>query len=252
MKKSILVTALLLCFFITHSQQQDLYNTPWYATEMVVNGNTIPIPVLTANQPQGCFVGMEIFSNGNNQAWIDISMCWGCSSEIHSIDSSSFIGWGNTCVLCTDCGPCNPDGTATICTPGSPLDEFESNQFDFYEAYNVTFTYIITPLTNNHFELKVEKPNGDYIIYNTEETLSVQENENLTFSIVPNPTSSTLSLTGLKSDVASVVIYMLNGNKLPITLEENTYDASHLAAGLYFISVTSVDGQKAVQKFIKK
>lgn len=252
MNKSILVTVLLLCFFITQSQQQDLYNTPCYATEMVVNGNTIPIPVLPANQPQGCFVGMEIFSNGNNDAWIDIALCWGCSSEIHSINSSSFIGWGNTCVLCTECGPCNPNWTAPICAPGSPLDVFESKQFDFYEAFGVTFTYTITPLPGNHFELKVEKLNGDYIIYSTEETLSVQENEILTFSIVPNPTSSTLTLMGLKRDVASVVIYTLSGNEFPIALEADTYDVSHLASGLYFISVTNVDGQKGVQKFIKR
>lgn len=252
MKKSILIAFLIFCSFITNSQQQDLYNTAWYATEMVVDGNTIPIPVLPSNQPQGCFVGMEIFSNGNNQAWIDIALCWGCSSEIHSIDSSSFIGWGNTCVLCTDCGPCNPDGTATICTPGSPLDEFESDQYDFYEAEGVTFTYTITPLPGNHFELKVNKPNGDYIIYGTESTLSIEENKIITFSIVPNPTSSTLTLTGLKSAVESVVIYTLNGNKFPISLEAGMYDVSHLASGLYFISVTSVDGQKGVQKFVKK
>ncbi len=251
MKKSILITFLFFCSFISNSQQQDLYNTAWYATEMVVDGNTIPIPVLPANQPQGCFVGMEIFSNGNNQALIDIALCWSCSSEIHSIDSSSFIGWGNTCLLCTDCGPCNPNWTSTLCNQGF-LDEFESNQFDFYEAQNVTFTYTITPLANNHFELKVEKPNGDYIIYSTESTLSIEENKIITFSIVPNPTSSTLTLTGLKSEVESVAIYTLSGNEFPIALEADTYDVSHLASGLYFISVTSADGQKGVQKFVKK
>ncbi|MEX0996453.1 MAG: T9SS type A sorting domain-containing protein [Flavobacteriaceae bacterium] len=248
MKKLLICTLLFFSFQIAKSQQENLFDTRWYATEMVVGGNTIPIPVLTNNQPEGCFVGIEILSNGNDTALIDIALCWACSSEIHSIDSSSFIGWGNTCLLCIDCGPCDPDGTATIC---NYLSEFESNQYDFYEAEGVTFTYTITPLPGDHLELKIEKPNGDYIIYGTESTLSITENEFLKFSIVPNPSSSIISLTGLKSDVTSLVIYSLNGIEFPLKLGNEVYDISHLAAGLYFISVTSVDGQKAIQKLIK-
>ncbi len=251
MKKPILIIVLFFLNLIGHSQQEYLFDTRWYATEMVVEGNTIPIPVLTSNQPEGCFVGMEMISDGNDGAEIDIALCWACYAWVHSIDSSSFASGGNGCLLCMDCGPCNPDGTATICTQGF-LDEFESKQFDFYEAFNTIFTYMITPLPDDHIELRVDKPNGDYIIYGTESTLSIQENEILSFSIVPNPTSSTLTLTGLKSDVESVVIYTLNGNRFPIVLDVDSYDVSDLAAGLYFILVTTVDGKKAVEKFIKK
>lgn len=251
MNKSILIILTALLAFESNSQQQDLFDTRWYATEMVVDGNTIPIPVLPANQPEGCFVGIEMISDGNDGADIDIALCWACYSWVHTIDNSSFASGGNGCLLCMDCGPCNPDGTATICTQGF-LNEFESKQFDFYEAFNTIFTYTITPLPGNHLELKIDKPNGDYIIYTTESTLPLEENEILTFSIVPNPASNILTLTGLKSEVGSVVIYTLSGNKLPIALKGNTYDVSHIASGLYFISVTSVDGKKGVQKFIKK
>ncbi len=251
MNKSILVILIAFLAIESNSQNQNLFDTKWYATEMVVGGNTIPIPVLSSNQPEGCFVGIEMLSMGNDEAEIDIALCAACYSWIHSIDASTFVSGGNGCLLCMDCGPCDPDGAATICAQGN-LFEFESKQFEFYDTYNAIYSYTITPLPNNHFELKIDKPNGDYIIYGTESTLSIQENELLTFSIVPNPVSSIITLTGLKSEVESVVIYTLNGNRLPITLEENTYDASHLAAGLYFISVTNVDGQKAVEKFIKR
>lgn len=251
MKKQILIPALFFICLIGHSQQEDLFDTRWYATEMVVGGNIIPIPVLTSNQPEGCFVGMEMISDGNDGAEIDIALCWACYSWVHTIDSSSFVSAGNGCLLCIDCGPCNPDGTATICTQGH-LSEFESGQFDFYEEFDVTFTYSITPLPDDHLELRIDKPNGDYIIYGTESTLSIQENEILSFSITPNPASSNFTLAGLNSDVESVVIYSLNGNKFSILEYRDSYDVSNLAAGLYFISVTTVDGKKAVEKFIKK
>lgn len=249
MNKSILVILITLLAFESKGQDENLFDTRWYATEMVVGGNAIPIPVLSINQPEGCFVGMEIFSNGNNTAAIEIALCWACFSDIHSIDNSSFIGWGNGCLLCMDCGPCNPDGNGTDCPY---LNEFESKQFDFYDAEGITFTYTITPLPGDHLELKIDKPNGDYIIYGTESTLSIPENEFHTFSIIPNPATNLISISGLKSEIASVVIYSLNGSQLPITRQGISYDVSQLAAGLFFVSVTTVDGQRAVEKLIKK
>ena len=249
--KTVIYTAVVLFMnFNFYSQQQDLFDTKWYATEMVVNGNTIPIPVLSSNQPEGCFVGIEIYSGVSNDAFIDVALCGACHVDVSFNGDATFTSWGVACLLCMDCGPCDPDGTATICTQGY-LYDFEYNHNYFYDAYSDIFTYTITPLPNNHFELKIDKPNGDYVIYGTESTLSMMENETLTFSIVPNPASNTLALTGLKSEVGSAVIYTLNGNKISLVSGTTTYDISHLATGLYFISVTTVDGQKAVKKFIK-
>jgi hypothetical protein len=253
MKKSIFFIFIALLAFESKAQQQDLFDRNWYATEIFVDGNLIPIPVLSVNSPQGCFVGIRIYSHNNNEGAIDISICWPCQAHIVSITNSSFVSLGFACLACDYCAPCHPNKPYSLCEgPDNNLINIQHIKNTFFAEYQGTYTYTITPVPDNHFQLKIDKANGDYIIYGTESTLSIHENETLTFSIVPNPTSNILTLTGLKSEVGSVVIYTLNGIKISLVSETNTYDVSKLAAGLYFISVTTVEGQKAVQKFVKK
>jgi len=253
MKTTFLIFLIFLTSLCLYSQQEDLFDRNWYATEMVVDGNTIPIPVLSVSSTQGCFIGIRIYSHNNNEGAIDISMCWPCQAYIVSITGSSFQSLDFACLTCDYCAPCHPNYPNSICEGAdNDLVNIQHIKNTFYQEYEVTYSYTITPLPEDHLQLKIDKPNGDYIIYGTESTLSIQENELLTFSIVPNPASSSISITGLKSNVASVVIYSINGKKISIVSETNSYDVSTLANGLYFISATGVDGQKAVQKLIKK
>jgi hypothetical protein len=250
LKTTIYIAIVLLTSFGLYSQQQDLFDRDWYATEMVVEGNTIPIPVLSVNSPQGCFVGVEIYSHDNNEASISLDLCWACQAQIASITDSTFESWGVVCLLCKDCGPCNPYGMEPICTEGY-LSEFEHNQNIFFESIQEKYFYTITPLPEDHLQLKIDKPNGDYVIYTTESTLSIPENDIPTFSITPNPTSGSFALNGIKKEVKVVEIFNLNGSKISLIPTAEIHDISHLSAGLYFISVTTVDGQKVVRKLIK-
>lgn len=251
--KTVIYTAVVLFMnFNFYSQQQDLFDTKWYATEIFIDGNIIPIPVLSVNSPQGCYIGIRVYSYNNGEGAVDISICWPCQAHIEQITNTSFISNGFACLTCDFCAPCHPNKPESICEEfDNGISEIQHTINDFFGDYQVEIIYAITPLPEDHFQLKTEKLNGDYILFGTESTLSIQENETLTFSIVPNPASNTLVLTGLKSDVGSVVIYTLNGNEIYLASETDTYDISHLATGLYFITVTTVDGQKAVKKFIK-
>jgi hypothetical protein len=252
MKKTILITLIFFTYLVAQSQQQDLFDRNWYATEMVVDGNTIPIPVLHANPPTDCFIGIKfLYDVNHNAADAYIGICQACLGFVKNITAAAFETDGYACLTKDDIGPCFTGTSQSLCSAGS-LNEFEQKQRQFFETYNELIIYTITDYGNDLLGLLLEKNNGDFIEYNTEEVLSIQENEILKFSIVPNPASSTLILTGLKSEVETVVIYTLSGKKISIVPENNTYEVSNLANGLYFISVTSVDGQKAVQKFIKK
>lgn len=238
--------------FESRAQQQDLFNTPWYATEMVVGGNTIPIPVLNANPPSGCSIGAKfIYDENFNSADVVIGICQACVAFVKNLSNTTFETDSLACLTKDDIGPCFTGSSQALCSAGI-LDEFEIKQGEFFATFDELITYTITDYGNNLYGLLLEKSNGDFIEYNTEQILSIQENEPLTFSIVPNPASNTLKLTELKTEVQSVEIFTLTGNKISIVSETNTYDVSALADGLYFISVITVDGKKAVQKFIKK
>jgi hypothetical protein len=252
MKIKILFILIALLAFESNAQQLELFDRNWYATEMVIEGNTIPIPVLHANPPSDCSIGVKFFYDENlNIADVDIGICQACVAFVKNLTNTTFETDSYACLAWDDIGPCFAGSSQALCSAGI-LDEFEIKQGEFFATFDELITYTINDYGNNLYGLLLEKSNGDFIEYNTEEILSIQENEILTFSIVPNPASNTLKLTGLKTEVESIVIYTLNGNKISIVSETNTYDVSNLANGLYFISITSVDGQKAVQKFIKK
>ncbi len=251
MKKKILIILIAFLAFESNAQQLELFDRNWYATEMVIDGENITIPVLYQNPPVDCFIGIRFTEENNNRAIAFIDVCQACIGDVRNITGNTFETDGYACLTKDDIGPCFTGSSQPLCSAGI-FDEFEQKQRFFFESYDELVTYTITDYGNELYGLLLEKNNGDFIEYNTEEILSIQENEILSFSIVPNPASSTLSLLGLKNDVESVVIYTLNGNKFPMIMNADSYDVSDLAAGIYFISVTTVEGKKAFQKFIKK
>lgn len=75
----------------------------------------------------------------------------------------------------------------------------------------------------------------------------------LQYSIYPNPASSRLQITGIGNDPATISISDLSG-KLVYLLQDSrqqSVDISPLAAGQYFLQVTTAKG-KGVQSFIKR
>jgi len=88
-------------------------------------------------------------------------------------------------------------------------------------------------------------------------TLGVSENQQTTFQIIPNPANQTIEL-GINNEqltINNVEIFDIYGKKLSshhlITSSLNQkIDISHLAAGLYFVKITTEVGTQT-QKLIK-
>lgn len=81
-------------------------------------------------------------------------------------------------------------------------------------------------------------------------TLSVNE-QNLVFSIYPNPTWDILNIQSNGQPIRSAVIYAVGGIEV-LHCTENCYsfDLSHFASGLYFIKIS--DGENSITKKIIK
>ncbi len=83
-----------------------------------------------------------------------------------------------------------------------------------------------------------------------DEVLGVNETAVNAFSIFPNPTTSSFAIQGDFS-VASVEVYNLLGQKV-ISISSNNVDVSNLNTGMYLVTVTDTDGNKATKRCIKK
>ena len=83
--------------------------------------------------------------------------------------------------------------------------------------------------------------------------IGVQENiEPTTLQLYPNPASSTMHIEG-DFDHAQVCIYDLMGRKVFQSVYQPVISVSNLSDGLYFLSITTEEGQVINQKFtIKK
>ena len=80
-------------------------------------------------------------------------------------------------------------------------------------------------------------------------SLAVNEFDSNSFSVYPNPVSTTLTIHGTaNATIESIEIIDVNGKKLISKKGVNTIDVSQLSAGIYFLKVNK---NKAI-KFIKK
>lgn len=80
--------------------------------------------------------------------------------------------------------------------------------------------------------------------------LSVKNTNNVTFNAYPNPAKNVLNITA-SEEISSVSILSLDG-KVVATSSSNTVDVSSLTTGVYMYEVTTVNGKKAINKFVKE
>lgn len=73
---------------------------------------------------------------------------------------------------------------------------------------------------------------------------------NLQFSMFPNPTEDVVSID-MEKEVKSVTVYSLQG-QMVLTTNSNTFSVAALKTGVYFVRVEDADGAVATQKLIKK
>lgn len=85
----------------------------------------------------------------------------------------------------------------------------------------------------------------------SENGIGLKEVEVQQLKVFPNPASSTLSVD-TDARVESMRVRSLSGASLIFKQSStNTLDVSHLPKGMYVLELTSVDGGRAVSKFIK-
>ena len=83
--------------------------------------------------------------------------------------------------------------------------------------------------------------------------LDIEEKESLVCDLYPNPSTSIVSISGNNLKLAKV--FNTLGQCLATVRgkgERLTVDLSSLPAGIYFVTVTNVEGRKCVRKVVKE
>ena len=118
-----------------------------------------------------------------------------------------------------------------------------SNDNREYTFYNVTGSWMqsqypgsimMRPVVGESYYIGVEEQNADNAI-----------------SLYPNPASSTLNINGIEaSGISNINIYDITGRRLYQGATTTQIAISDFCDGLYFIQITTLDGQNFTQKFI--
>jgi len=84
--------------------------------------------------------------------------------------------------------------------------------------------------------------------------LNTSENKELGFYIYPNPASEIIKIKGITSEILACKIYSLEGKLLKSfrSKSKEAIDVSEYRSGIYFLEITTSEGTKQVEKFIKK
>ena len=80
--------------------------------------------------------------------------------------------------------------------------------------------------------------------------LSTQEFAKSTVSIYPNPAVSIVSISS-ETEIATVEIFTLNGQKVMETAQYSNIDLSVLAKGMYLLQATDTAGNTTIKKLLK-
>ena len=137
--------------------------------------------------------------------------------------------------------------------PDSTTDETNSHGFIAYKIKpktDIALGDIIPNKADIFFDF------NEAIITNTAtttivNTLSVNENMLLDFSVYPTPTENTLNIKS-KTEIVKIEIYSKLGQLVLKNTDKNTIDISNLNQGIYFVKVANINGDFGVRKVVKK
>ncbi len=93
----------------------------------------------------------------------------------------------------------------------------------------------------------------DRIVFNNNMTLSIDQLEDTSFTIFPNPAKNTINIS-INSEIESVRIFDITG-KLVLsqrTVSDRGIDISNLKTGVYLFNVRLANGNQATKKLIKE
>lgn len=259
MKNTLLSILCFISFASLQAQDAYLFDRDWYLHELNINDTAIDVPLLPTNPPTDCIVGITFgdFDTGETEYMISLGICSMDEAYLETIDEDSFTV--HSLGGLAGAGPCYTGNTESSCAPvpvgSGVLSDFEQIHIGFYNIEDITFTYTIETTTIEGEEvttLEVQKPNGDYAIYGETPPLSVTLNTLNNVTIYPNPATNFLTVQLDNQHIKTLVIHTLKGDRIDVSHQSNTIDVSNLSKGMYFLSLTTINGQKAVKKFIKK
>jgi hypothetical protein len=117
---------------------------------------------------------------------------------------------------------------------------------------NSFYSFITTSFTNSYFRLKINDLDG---LYEYSKVLSIKSNcNNIVYQVIPNPTSNSIEIIGLKNDDRIFIYDMLGRNVLTYYLPHNTnkIDIHNLIPGMYILQICNNNMIKSNLKFCKK
>ncbi|MEM7085706.1 MAG: T9SS type A sorting domain-containing protein [Bacteroidota bacterium] len=82
--------------------------------------------------------------------------------------------------------------------------------------------------------------------------LNTSEKNTNAFTLYPNPSSETIHIRGVTSEIKHILIYSVAGQFIQSVLpNSDKINISNLQSGIYFLKIITSEGNKQIQKFIK-
>lgn len=133
-------------------------------------------------------------------------------------------------------------------------DDFELYYFEYFSLDQAHFYGIEISSTDNLQHLYFGQGQlGYWLDFIAGAPLSIAENNSEKFELYPNPASDQLFIKSSKDTIASAVVYSIAGKRIlengPIN---GALDIASLEKGMYFLEVTTAEGKRSVEKFVKK
>lgn len=132
-------------------------------------------------------------------------------------------------------------------------DGFELYYFEYFSLNQAHFYKIEISSSDNLQHLYFGQGQlGYWLDFIAGEPLSTVENNSEKINVYPNPASDKLFIKSEEAQIIKTIIYSISGKSIMKIVPNNeSINISALAKGMYFIEITTSEGNRRVTKFIK-
>lgn len=245
--KKILVTLMVLSgFYFSQAQEIDnpraiLYDNTWYATAVVIDGDTIAYPYYED------FGYSRLNASGSEDpdgGWADISieLCSPYSLGIEFSDETSFSVGGDITGFPTNY--CDWDYGQDWWNDINTFNGYYT--YNFWEVNNyeeIFYTFSISEIDDN-YSMIIYKEDGDEAHFGNSPEMSIVKNKKSKMTIYPNPAKGYIRIDKL-TQPSTLIIYNFEGKEMikeEISTPDQKIDLSRLPSGIYFFQIAE-EGQ---------